>query len=56
MIYINVNSSIWSEIEESEYVEVKKNVDKPTIPITDENKIVDILIKWWEKKYPMAEG
>ena len=56
LIYINVNSSIWSEIEEPEYVEVKKNIDKPTIPITDENKIVDILIKWWEKKYPMAEG
>lgn len=56
LIYINENSSIWSEIEEPEYVEVKKNVDKPTIPITDENKIVDILIKWWEKKYPMAEG
>jgi hypothetical protein len=27
-----------------------------TIPITDENKIVDILIKWWSKKYPMIEG
>ena len=30
--------------------------DKPTIPITDENKIVDILVKWWLKKYPMVEG
>jgi hypothetical protein len=27
-----------------------------TIPITDENKIVDILVKWWTKKYPMVEG
>ena len=33
-----------------------KNVDKPTIPVTDENKIVEILVKWWEKKYPMMEG
>ena len=32
------------------------NVDIPTIPVTDENKIVDILTKWWQKKYPMIEG
>ena len=56
LIYVNENSSVWTEVEEPEYVEVKKHVDSPTIPITDENKIVDILIKWWEKKYPMDEG
>ena len=39
-----------------EYVEVNKHRDAPTIPITDENKVVDILIKWWLKKYPMVEG
>jgi hypothetical protein len=31
-------------------------MDSPTIPITDENKVVEILIKWWQKKYPMVEG
>lgn len=56
LIHINENSSLWDTIEETEYREVKKNQDKPTIPITDENKIVDILIKWWYKKYPMVEG
>jgi len=56
MIYINENSSVWDTIEEPEYVEVNRNIDKPTIPITDENKIVDILMKWWEKNYPMVEG
>ena len=56
MIYINENSSIWDKIEEPEYQEVTRNVDAPTITITDENKIVDILIKWWVKKYPMSEG
>ena len=56
LIFINENSSIWDKIEETEYVEVDKIKDMPTIPITDENKIVDILIKWWEKKYPMEEG
>ena len=56
LIYINENSSIWDTIEEPEYTEVNRVNDAPTIPITDENKIVEILVKWWTKKYPMIEG
>jgi hypothetical protein len=56
LIYVNDNSSIWDKIEEKEHEERYKYRDAPTIPITDENKIVDILVKWWEKKYPMVEG
>jgi len=56
LIYINENSSIWNEISEPEYKEVVAHRDTPTIPITDENKIVEILVKWWTKKYPMLEG
>jgi len=56
LIHINENSSVWDKIEEPEYKEVVKHRDVATIPITDENKIVDILIKWWKKKYPMTEG
>jgi hypothetical protein len=56
LIHINENSSVWDKIEEPEYTEVTKYRDMATIPITDENKIVEILVKWWHKKYPMAEG
>lgn len=56
LIAVNKNSSIWDVIEEPEYTEVSRSRDKATIPITDENKIVEILVKWWEKKYPMSEG
>jgi hypothetical protein len=56
LLHINENSSIWDVIEEPEYTEVNKTRDQPTIPITDENKIVEILVKWWTKKYPMSEG
>jgi hypothetical protein len=56
LIAVNENSSIWDVIEEPEYTEVSRARDKATIPITDENKIVEILVKWWEKKYPMSEG
>ena len=56
LLHVNEHSSVWDKIEESEYREVSKYRDQPTIPITDENKIVDILVKWWTNKYPMVEG
>ena len=56
LIFINENSSLWDKIDEPEYKELVARRDPPSIPITDENKIVDILIKWWTKKYPMVEG
>lgn len=56
LIYVNINSSVWDKIEEIEYKEVNKIRDQVTIPITDENKIVEILVRWWTKKYPMSDG
>ena len=56
LIHINENSSVWDKIEETQYNEVIKHRDIATIPITDENKIVEILVKWWSKKYPMIDG
>ena len=55
-IYVNMNASMWDKIDEPEYRELNKHRDPPTIPVTDENKIVEILTKWWIKKYPMQEG
>ena len=56
LIHINDNSSLWDRIDEIEYTPVHKHMDAPTIPITDENKVVERLVKWWEKKCPMTEG
>tara|TARA_R110000744_G_scaffold155713_1_gene271185 strand:- start:468 stop:2849 length:2382 start_codon:yes stop_codon:yes gene_type:complete len=56
LIYTNDESELWDRIDEPEYKEVVTKLDAPTIPITDENKIVEILTKWWTKKYPMIEG
>jgi hypothetical protein len=56
LIHINNNSVVWDTITEQEYKEVDIHRDPPTIPISDENKIVEILVKWWEKKFPMVEG
>ena len=55
-IYLNLNSSVWTTIEEPEYKEINTHQDTPTIPITDENKVIEILVKWWTKKYPMLSG
>ena len=56
LIYINEQSSVFNQIIEKEYQEVVKHKDVQTIPITDENKIVDILMKWWERKYGLNSG
>ena len=56
LIYINEQSSIFNTIIEQEYQEVIKHKDKQTIPITDEKKIVEILMKWWERKYGFKSG
>jgi len=56
LIYINEQSSVFNQVIEQEYQEVVKHKDVQTIPITDENKIVDILLKWWERKYGLNSG
>jgi hypothetical protein len=56
LIHVNNKAVVWDIVEEPEYKEVVRHRDIATIPITDENKIVDILTKWWMKKFPMTEG
>mgnify|MGYP003677997347 FL=1 len=56
LIFTNPNSSIWDKLIEQQYNEVIKNQGVATIPVTDENKIVEILIKWWENKYGLVKG
>lgn len=47
---------MWDVIAEHQYVEMDKATSQPSIPITNENKIIDILMKWWTRKYPMVDG
>lgn len=56
LIFINESSELWTSVVERDYVEVEVKRDAPTIPITDDNKVVEILVKWWTKKYGMVEG
>lgn len=56
LIYVNENSSLWDKIEEHEYRPIDKFKERPTIPITDENKVIERLMAWWKKKYGFIEG
>jgi len=55
-IFVNTSGELWNTISEYEHVEMTKSLSKPTIPITNENKIIDILMKWWVKKYGLVDG
>jgi hypothetical protein len=55
-IYINRDSEVWDSMHEDEYVEMNKVTSSSSIPITNENKIIEILMKWWNKKYGMVDG
>lgn len=56
LIHVNETSSLWDKIAEHEYRPIDKYKERPTIPITDENKVVDRLMSWWKKKYGIIEG
>lgn len=55
-IYINWGAEVWDTIIDKDYKMVDKNRPPLRIPMSDENKIVDIIVKWWQKNYPMIEG
>jgi hypothetical protein len=55
-IFVNEDSEVWTIVDDYEYVEMDKNTSYPTIPITNENKIVEILMKWWTRKYGLVDG
>jgi len=56
LIYVNMESEVWLTAEEPEYREVNRQIDRPTFAIRDEERIVKILEKWWNRKYPMVNG
>lgn len=55
-IYINYESKLWDTLGEHEHVPKERTHDDPTLAIRNENKIVDILMRWWTKKYGLVEG
>ena len=55
-IYINYDSQVWDQMAEHEHSPKDRALVDPTLPINNENKIVEILMRWWTKKYGLVEG
>lgn len=53
-IYINTESSVWTELDEPELEDI--GVSEPIIRLTSDNQIIENLITWWTKKYGMTIG
>ena len=53
-LYINVNSLEWTQIEEPDLDDIGSS--DVTIPIKSDNRIIENLLKWWDKKYGMVAG
>ena len=54
-IYVNLNSHEWNQIDEGEIDHVTRE-QRPTIPIDDEDEIINRLVKWWDGKYGFVPG
>jgi hypothetical protein len=55
-IFVNLESEVWLDMDEPDYREVNRQIDRPTLAIRDESKTVKILESWWARKYPMMDG
>lgn len=55
-IYINMDSKPWIKMADVEYLPMDRDTYDPTIAISNENKIVEILMKWWKNKYGLVQG
>ena len=55
-IYVDNDSVVWELLAEQKYKALDRSTDKVSLPVTDDNKIVEILVKWWKNKFPMVEG
>jgi hypothetical protein len=53
-IYVNNKALIWEKKEIEDIEELGD--DNAIIPVTSENRIITILLNWFNKKYPMISG
>ena len=53
-LYYNPNAEIFTNIENNLHYDITQR--PALIPITDEDKILDRLLKWWDNKHGFVEG
>jgi len=55
-IHVNLDSEIWEELSDLNSKPIDRQAALNTIPVTDDRKIVDRLMRWWTKKYGLVDG
>lgn len=55
-IHINEDSEVWETLSEEESKPLDTKSIRTTIALRDENKIIDRLMRWWNKEYGLVEG
>ena len=53
-IYVNHSALIYNEVEEPEYTDI--GTTKPLFSIQSDNRIIQNLLTWWNKKYGSTKG
>jgi hypothetical protein len=55
-IYINYDSTEWTDLSEDKPKEVDRFTGNTTVTINDDNEIIRRLMIWWEKDYGLVNG
>lgn len=55
-MYINLDSEEWNTMAELEHTTYNKTHINSTIPLTDESKVVERLMIWWNREFGMVDG
>lgn len=55
-MYINMDSEVWTTMAEVESKPIEMKNIISTVPITDESRIVDRLMKWWTRDFGLIDG
>lgn len=55
-IYINENAKEWDVFEEEDYTNLGVDRYDVIVPLKSESRIIDLLQRWFDKKYSMGSG
>ena len=56
LIYVNENSSVWTEMYQGSDEQMVTAASGPTIRVTDQAEIIRRLEVWWDREYGMVVG
>ena len=55
-IHVNLDSELWDTLSDMNSKPIDRQAALNTIPVTNENKIIERLMMWWKKKYGLVDG